>query len=101
MRVRGAMVAVTIAAAVSMVGAVAVWASDTPVPPVSRIEVVLANHYKSQVSALTEEFVQAGMANVHFQFARRGQLLLNPALKARSAARELIHSIGLIGTNKG
>ena len=95
------MIAVTMVASVSMVGAVAVWANDTPVPPVSRIEVVLASHYKSQVSALTEEFVQAGMANVHFQFARRGQLLLNPALKARSAARELIHSIGLIGTNKG
>ncbi len=67
MRVRDTMVAVTIAAAVSIVGGVAVWASDTPVPPVSRIEVVLANTYKSQVSALIEEFAQAGMANVHFQ----------------------------------
>ena len=103
MRVRGTMVAVTIAAAVSMVGAVAVWASDTPVPPVSRIEVVLANHYKSQVSALTEEFVQAGMANVHFQFARHGQPPQNigmgrevPADKAREAIRlALKYNLGI------
>ena len=103
MRVRDTMVAVTIAAAVSIVGGVAVWASDTPVPPVSRIEVVLANHYKSQVSALTEEFVQAGMANVHFQFARHGQPPQNigmgrevPADKAREAIRlALKYNLGI------
>jgi hypothetical protein len=103
MRVRVTMVAVTIAAAVSMVGAVAVWAIDTPVLPVSRIEVVLANHYKSQVGALTEEFAQAGMANVHFQFARQGQPPQNigmgrevPADKAREAIRlALKYNLGI------
>jgi hypothetical protein len=77
-----------------MVGVVSVLADDMPVSPVSRIEVVLASQYKSQVAALTEEFVQAGMANVHFQFARHGQPPQNigmgravPADKAREAIR--------------
>ena len=103
MRMRGTMVAVTIAVAVGMVGTVVVWAGDTPVPPVSRIEVVLANNYKSQVGALTEEFVQAGMANVHFQFARHGQPPQNigmgrevPADKAREAIRlALKYNLGI------
>jgi hypothetical protein len=88
------MVAVTLAASVSTGCAVTVWADDRPVAPVSRIEVVLAYHYKSQVSALTEEFAQAGMPNVHFQFARQGQPPQNigmgravPADKAREAIR--------------
>ena len=70
------------------------WADDMPVSPVSRIEVVLASQYKNQVAALTEEFVQAGMANVHFQFARHGQPPQNigmgravPAEQAREAIR--------------
>lgn len=85
---------VTIAVSASMLGMVVVWANDMPVSPVSRIEVVLAHHYKSQVSALTEEFVHAGMPNVHFQFARQGQPPQNigigrevPADKARDAIR--------------
>jgi len=88
------MVALTVAASVSMGCAVAVRADDRPVAPVSRIEVVLAHHYKGQVSALTEEFAQAGMPNVHFQFARQGQPPQNigmgravPADKAREAIR--------------
>lgn len=63
-------------------------------PMVSRIEVVLASHYKAQVPSLKEEFAQAGMANVHFQFARWGQPPQNiglgrevPADKAREAIR--------------
>ncbi|NWF71494.1 MAG: hypothetical protein HXY51_00410 [Nitrospirae bacterium] len=86
--------AVTIAASIGMVGVVSVWADDAPLPPVSRIEVVLASQYKSQVAALTEEFVQAGMPNVHFQFARQGQPPQNigmgravPADKAREAIK--------------
>ncbi len=67
------MVAVMLALSVNMGCAVALWADDRPVAPVSRIEVVLAYHYKGQVPALTEEFAQAGMPNVHFQFARQGQ----------------------------
>ena len=93
-RLSRTVVAVTIAASASMAGVVSVWADDMPVPPVSRIEVVLASHYKSQVATLTEEFIQAGMANVHFQFARQGQPPQNigmgravPADKAREAIR--------------
>lgn len=63
-------------------------------PPVSRAEVVLGNQYKHLVPALKEEFAQAGMANVHFQFARRGQPPQNiglgrdvPADQAREAIR--------------
>ena len=92
MRVCETMIAVTMAASASLGGAV--WATDTPVPPVSRIEVVLASPYKSQVGALTEEFAHAGLANVHFQFARQGQPPPNiglgrevPADKAREAIR--------------
>ena len=86
--------AITMAMSVSLVGITALWADDKPVPPVSRIEVVLASQYKSQVGALTEEFAQAGMPNVHFQFARYGQPPQNigmgravPADKARDAIR--------------
>ncbi|MBH0199767.1 MAG: hypothetical protein HP497_10160 [Nitrospira sp.] len=67
---------------------------STPVPVVSRVEVVLANEYRNQVAALKEEFAQAGMPNVHFQFAKRGQPPQNigvgrdvPADKAREAIR--------------
>ena len=64
------------------------------VPQVSRVEVVLAKQYKNQVAILTEEFAQAGMTNVHFQFVRQGQPPQNiglgrevPADKAREAIR--------------
>ncbi len=67
---------------------------STPVSAVSRVEVVLANEYRNQVAALKEEFAQAGMPNVHFQFAKRGQPPQNigvgrdvPADKAREAIR--------------
>ena len=97
--------AVTIAASAGMVGVVSVSADDMPLSPVSRIEVVLASQYKSQVAALTEEFVQAGMPNVHFQFARHGQPPQNigmgravPADKAREAIRlALKYNLG-VGT---
>jgi hypothetical protein len=71
-----------------------VSAEGPTIPPVSRVEVVLANEYKNQVPALTEEFTQAGMSNVHFQFVKRGQPPQNiglgrevPADKAREAMR--------------
>jgi hypothetical protein len=65
-----------------------------PIQTVSRVEVVLADEYRGQVAALKEEFTQAGMPNVHFQFAKRGQPPQNiglgrdvPADKAREAIR--------------
>lgn len=77
-----------------MPGAAPVFADGQPPSPVSRVEVVLANQYKNQVAELTEEFAQAGMKNVHFQFARRGQPPQNiglgrevPADKAREVIR--------------
>jgi hypothetical protein len=63
-------------------------------PLVSRAEVVLGSQYKHQVPALKEEFAKAGMANVHFQFARHRQPPQNiglgrevPADQARDAIR--------------
>ena len=77
-----------------VLGAHTVAAEVVSAHPVSRIEVVLASQYKNQVSLLTEEFVQAGMPNVHFQFFRQGQPPQNiglgrdvPADKAREAIR--------------
>ena len=85
---------VMIAFCAGVMGAHTVAAEVVSAPPVSRIEVVLASHYKNQVAALTEEFVQAGMPNVHFQFFRQGQPPQNiglgrevPADKAREAIR--------------
>jgi hypothetical protein len=80
---------------VGVVGAPSSLADEsTPVQAVSRVEVVLANEYRENVASLKEEFAQAGMANVHFQFAKRGQPPQNiglgrdvPADKAREAIR--------------
>jgi hypothetical protein len=76
------------------VGAQSVTAEVQSPPPVSRIEVVLAKQYKERVAELREEFVQAGMPNVHFQFFRHGQPPQNiglgrdvPADKAREVIR--------------
>ncbi len=75
-------------------GTSAVIAEGTAVSPVSRVEVVLANQFESQVAAVSEEFAQAGLTNVHFQFARLGKPPQNiglgrdvPADKAREAIR--------------
>ena len=85
---------VMIAVCAGVLAAPAVGAEIVPAPTVSRVEVVLASQYKNQVAALTEEFAQAGMTNVHFQFARMGQPPQNiglgrevPADKAREAIR--------------
>ena len=85
---------VIIAFCAGVMGAHTVAAEVVSAPPVSRIEVVLASHYKNQVAALAEEFAQAGMPNVHFQFFRQGQPPQNiglgrevPADKAREAIR--------------
>lgn len=86
--------AVVIAVCVAVMEYPAVAADGASTHTVSRVEVVLASQYKNQVTALTEEFAQAGMPNVHFQFVRRGQPPQNiglgrdvPADKAREAIR--------------
>jgi hypothetical protein len=86
--------AVAFAVCTCLIGAHAGAAEVASAPAVSRVEVVLASQYKSQIVSLKEEFVQAGMPNVHFQFARQGQPPQNiglgrevPADKAREAIR--------------
>jgi hypothetical protein len=83
-----------IAVCAGVMAAHAVAAEVVLAPMVSRVEVVLASQYKNQVAALTDEFAQAGMPNVHFQFFRPGQPPQNiglgrdvPADKAREAIR--------------
>lgn len=94
MRLSRQIIGMMLAACAIMATAGSVFAETAPVSRVSRVEVVLANHYRSQVAALTEEFAQAGMTNVHFQFARMGQPPQNiglgrevPADKAREVIR--------------
>ena len=86
--------AFAVAVSVAAMVVPALCAEDTPAPSVSRVEVVLAKQYKSQVATLQEEFVQAGLTNVHFQFARLGQPPQNiglgrdvPAERAREVIR--------------
>ena len=85
---------VMMALCAGVMGAHALAADVASIPPVSRIEVVLAREYKNQIATVTEEFVRAGMPNVHFQFFRQGQPPQNiglgrdvPADKAREAIR--------------
>lgn len=92
-----------VAVCVGVMAAHTVAAEVASVPAVSRVEVVLASQYKDQVAALTDEFAQAGMTNVHFQFARRGQPPQNiglgrevPADKAREVIRlALKYNVGV------
>ena len=86
--------AFAMAVCVSAMGTSAVMAEGTAVSSVSRVEVVLADQYRSRTATLTEEFTQAGLTNVHFQFAKLGQPPQNiglgrdvPADKAREAIR--------------
>ena len=95
--------AVILTVCAGVLGAHTVAAEVVSAPPVSRIEVVLASQYKNQVPLLTEEFVQAGMPNVHFQFFRQGQPPQNiglgrdvPADKAREVIRlALKYNLGI------
>ena len=94
---------VIIAVCAGVMAAHAVAAEVVSVPTVSRVEVVLASQYKNQVAILTEEFSQAGMPNVHFQFFRQGQPPQNiglgrdvPADKARDVIRlALKYNVGV------
>ena len=86
--------AMLLAGAGLMGQATSVLADQAPLPPVTRIEVVLAREYRQNPAPVKEDFVQAGMSNVHLQFARMGQPPQNiglgrdvPADKAREAIR--------------
>ena len=69
-------------------------AESSDIPSISRVEVVVAAQYKNELESLKQEFVEAGLVNVHVQFARRGNPPTNiglgsqvPADKAREAIR--------------
>ena len=94
MRVRWYIIGLLLIAMVSDITALEVCGEVTTVQTVSRVEVVLANHYRAREAELKQEFAQAGFLNVHFQFARMGQPPQNiglgrevPADKAREAIR--------------
>lgn len=71
-----------------------VFADAVPVVSVSRVEVVLAYQYRTREAEIKKDFAQAGLTNVHVQYARMGQPPQNigmgrdvPADKAREAIR--------------
>jgi MoxR-like ATPase len=90
-------------ALVSEISVLAAFGEKPVTPTVSRVEVVLAYHYRPREAELKQEFVQAGFPNVHFQFARMGQPPQNiglgrevPADKAREAIRlALKYNLGI------
>lgn len=76
-----------------LLGLAQVLAEASGSPPVSRIEVVLAQQYKDQAARIKQDFLQAGLTNVHVQFARQGRPPLNIGLGAQvpaESAREAI-----------
>lgn len=69
-------------------------AETSGIQSISRVEVVVAAQYKDNLDSLKQEFVEAGLGNVHVQVARRGSPPANiglgsqvPADKAREAIR--------------
>ena len=94
MRVWWQLVGLLLTLLVSEITTPAAFGEVAAVQPVSRVEVVLANQYRTREAELKQEFAQAGFLNVHFQFARMGQPPQNiglgrevPADKAREAIR--------------
>lgn len=70
------------------------FAESVSAVPVSRVEVVLAYQYRTREAEIKKDFAQAGLTNVHVQYARMGQPPQNigmgrdvPADKAREAIR--------------
>ena len=94
MRVQWRVISLLLIVLLSERAALAAFEEKPAEPTVSRVEVVLAHHYRAREAELKQEFVQAGFPNVHFQFARMGQPPQNiglgrdvPADKAREAIR--------------
>ncbi|MBH0201913.1 MAG: hypothetical protein HP496_06340 [Nitrospira sp.] len=94
MRLRRHVIGLLLIALVSEITVLAAFGEKPTAPGVSRVEVVLAYHYRTREAELKEEFAQAGLGNAHFQFARMGQPPQNigmgrevPADKAREAIR--------------
>lgn len=81
-------------ALVSDIAVFSAFGEKSSMPTVSRVEVVLAYPYRTREAEVKQEFIQAGLSNVHFQYARMGQPPQNiglgrevPADKAREAIR--------------
>lgn len=73
---------------------IALSAEEASISAVGRVEVVLASQYRAREAEVRAEFAEAGLTNVHFQYARMGQPPQNlglgrevPADKAREAIR--------------
>ncbi len=49
------------------------WAAETDAARPGRVEVVLAAEYRKDGEAIKQDFVEAGLANVHLQFMKQGQ----------------------------
>ena len=83
-----------VAAAFLLFAAAESGAESPGTQPISRVEIVVSAQYKDRLDLLTQEFVEAGLVNVHVQVARRGSPPENiglgaqvPADKAREAIR--------------
>lgn len=94
MRIQWHVISLLLMVLLSEMTVLAAFGEKLAEPTVSRVEVVLAYHYRAREAELKQEFVQAGFPNVHFQFARMGQPPQNiglgrdvPADKAREAIR--------------
>lgn len=94
MRVQWHVISLLLMVLLSDITVLAALGEKTAEPTVSRVEVVLAYHYRAREAELKQEFTQAGFSNIHFQFARMGQPPQNiglgrdvPADKAREAIR--------------
>ncbi|HEX6727341.1 MAG TPA: hypothetical protein VF078_08305 [Nitrospira sp.] len=94
MRLQRHLIGLAIIALVGESVATAAFGENPSLPVVSRVEVVLANQFRTREAELKNEFAQAGLVNAHFQFARMGQPPKNiglgrdvPADKAREAIR--------------
>lgn len=93
-RVLAMIAAVGLVVSGAIVGAPALVraASEAASPGVSRVEVVLAQAYKAREAAVKEEFEQAGLRNIHVQYARLGQPPQNIGL-GREVPAELAREV--------
>jgi hypothetical protein len=94
MRVQWHVISLLLIVLLSELTALAAFGEKPAAPTVSRVEVVLAYQYRTSEAKVKQEFIQAGLSNVHFQYARMGQPPQNlglgrevPADKAREAIR--------------
>lgn len=88
------MMAVTVAVVLAGLLGVVVSAAEGEGGPVGRVEVVLANEHRPHLNEIKQDFVAAGLTNVHVQFMKAGRAPSNIGLgpkvsveRARAALR--------------